>query len=146
MKRALIASAFALLVIAPHAYAADRRVEVPFAGVLDSPEAKEAGIDGSVRFYLAGQSTPRVAQRMGEGVSIKRTNAFGKTDDETCHRAMLSVLKSFQESAKQKGANAVIDFVSYYKKNEERSAGNYICYVGGLMSAVTMKGTYAKVR
>jgi uncharacterized protein YbjQ (UPF0145 family) len=146
MKRAIIASALVLLAAASQAYAADRRVEIPFAEVLNSPEAKDAGIDGSVRFYLSGQNTPHVVGRMGEGVSIKRTNGFGKSDQTSCDRAMLAVLKSFQESAKQKGANAVIDFVSYYKKNEERSASSYSCYVGTLMSAVTMKGTYAKIR
>jgi uncharacterized protein YbjQ (UPF0145 family) len=146
MKRTLIAGALVLLAAAPQAYAADRRVEMPFADLLNSSEAKDAGIDGSVRFYLAGQSTPRVVQRMGDGVSIKRSNGFAKSDQTSCNRAMLSVLRAFQESAKQKGANAVIDFVSYYKKNEERSATNYVCYAGALMSAVTMKGTYAKVR
>jgi uncharacterized protein YbjQ (UPF0145 family) len=145
MKRAIIASALVLLAVAPQAYAADRRVEVPFAPLLNSPEAKAAGIDGSVRFYLAGRG-PGAAHRMGSGVSNKRTNAVGMSDQTSCNRAMLSVLRSFQESAKQRGANAVVDLVSYYKKNEERSATNYICYAGALMSAVTMKGTYAKVR
>jgi len=146
MKRAIIAGALVLLAAAPQAYAADRRVEIPFADVLNSPEAKEAGIDGSVRFYLAGQSTPGVAQRLGEDISNKKSNAFAKSDHTSCQRAMLSVLKAFQESAKRKGANAVIDFVSFYKRNEERSATNFVCYAGGIMAAVTMKGTYAKVR
>jgi hypothetical protein len=35
-----------------------------FAPLLNSPEAKEVGIDGSVRFYLAGR-VPGAAQRMG---------------------------------------------------------------------------------
>jgi uncharacterized protein YbjQ (UPF0145 family) len=145
MKRAIIASALVLLAVAPQAYAEERRVEVPFASLLNSPEAREAGIDGSVRFYLAGRS-PGAVRRMGEGVSNKRSNAFAKSDQASCNRAMLSVLRSFQESAKQRGANAVVDLVSYYKKREERSATNYVCYAGGLMSAVTMKGTYAQVR
>jgi len=146
MKHAIIVSALVLLAAVPQAYAADRRVDIPFDEVLNSPEAKDAGIDGSVRFYLAGQPTPHIVERFEEAVSNKKANAVGKSDQETCHRAMLSVLKSFQDSAKQKGANAVIDLVSYFRRNEERSATSYSCYVGALMSGVAMKGTFAKVR
>lgn len=146
MKRVVIASLLTLMIAAPHAFAADRRVELPLQELLNSPEAKNAGIDGSVRFYLAGQKTPAVAERMGEGVSNKKTNGVGKSDEEACRWVMLSVLKAFQDSAKARGANAVIDFVSYYKKNEFRSATNYECHAGNIMSGIAMKGTYAKVK
>jgi uncharacterized protein YbjQ (UPF0145 family) len=146
MKRAIIAGALVLLAAAPQAYAADRRVEFPLSELLNSPEAKEAGIDGSVRFFLAGQPTPGVGQRLGEDISNKKSNAFAKSDQTACYRAMLSALKAFQESAKRKNANAVIDMVSFYKRNEERSSTNFVCYAGGIMAAVTMKGTYAKIR
>ena len=36
--------------------------------------------------------------------------------------------------------------VSYYKKNEFRSATHYECYAGNIMSGVALKGTYAKVK
>ncbi len=104
------------------------------------------GIDGSVRFYLAGQKTPAVVSRMGEGVSNKKTNAVGKSDVESCRWVALSVLKAFQDSARQRGANAVIDIVSYYKKIEMRSATNYECHAGNVVSGVALKGTYAKVK
>lgn len=55
-------------------------------------------------------------------------------------------MKAFQESAKAKGANAVIDITSYFKKNEFRSASNYECHAGNIMSGVALKGTYAKVK
>ena len=55
-------------------------------------------------------------------------------------------LKALQEGAKDRGANAVIDIVSYFKKNEFRSATNYECHAGGIMSGVAFKATYAKVK
>ncbi|HZV38826.1 MAG TPA: excinuclease ATPase subunit [Pseudoxanthomonas sp.] len=145
MKKVAIAGMLTLMIAAPHANAADRRVELPLQDLLSSPEAKAAGLDGSVRFYLAGQKTPAVASRMGEGVSNKKTNGVGKSDEEACRWVMLSVLKAFQDSAKAKGANAVVDMVSYFKKNEFRSATNYECHAGNIMSGIAMKGTYAKV-
>ena len=146
MKRFLTASLLSLMIAAPHASAADKRVELPLQELLDSPQAKEAGIDGSVRFYLAGQSHPAVVSQLGEDVSNKKTNGVGKSDEESCRWVALSVLKAFQESAKAKGANAVIDVVSYFKKNEFRSATHYECHAGNIMSGVALKGTYAKVK
>ncbi len=146
MKSFIAASLLALLVAAPHAQARETRVEGSFEELVNSPEAKQAGIDGSVRFYLAGQKTPAIASRMGEDVSNKKTNAANKSDAEACRWVTLSVLKAFQDSAKSRGANAVIDMVSYYKKNEFKSATNYECYAGAIMAGMAMKGTYAKVK
>jgi uncharacterized protein YbjQ (UPF0145 family) len=146
MKRLLTASLLSLMIAAPHASAADKRIELPLQELLDSPQAREAGIDGSVRFYLAGQPHPAVVSKLGEDVSNKKTNGVGKSDEESCRWVALSVLKAFQESAKAKGANAVIDIISYFKKNEFRSASNYECHAGNIMSGVALKGTYAKVK
>ena len=55
---------------------------LPFQAAVD--EATPAGrLDGSVRFYLAGQPV-RVAQRMGEDVTNKKTNAANKSDEQAC--------------------------------------------------------------
>ena len=145
MKRLLVASLLGLMFFMPSAHAADERLELPLQKLLESPEARAAGIDGSVRFFLAGQKTPAVVSRLGEGVSNKKTNGVGKSDAESCNWVMLSVLKAFQESAKAKGANAVVDMVGFYKKNEFRSSTDFECYAGNIMSGVAMKGTYAVV-
>ncbi len=145
MKRLLITGLLATALVAPHALAADTRLELPLQELINSPEAKAAGIDGSVRFYLAGQKTPAVASRFGEDVTNKKTNGVGKSDADSCRWVALSALKSLQEGAKARGANAVVDIVSYYKKNEFRSATNYECFAGNLMTGVALKGTYAKV-
>ena len=134
-----------LIAAAPVADARNSRMELPLQELVNSPQAKEAGIDGSVRFYLAGQPVA-VSSRMGSGVSNRKTNAANKSDVEACRWAALSVLKEFQESAKKRGANAVVDIVSYYKKNEFKSASNYECYAGTFVAGVALKGTYAKVR
>ena len=47
---------------------------------------------------------------------------------------------------KSRGANAVVDIVSYYKKNEFKSATNYECWAGTFVAGVALKGTYAKVK
>jgi uncharacterized protein YbjQ (UPF0145 family) len=148
MKRLLTASLLTLLTLlaVPQAFAADTRLELPLRDLIDSPQAKAAGIDGSVRFFLAGEKTPAVVTRMGEDVTNKKTNGVGKSDVESCNWVALSALKALQEGAKDRGANAVINITSYFKKNEFRSATNYECYAGNIMSGVALKGTYVTVK
>ena len=98
-----------------------------------------------MRFYLAGQSVA-VQQRFGEDVANRKTNAANKSDEEACRWVALSTLRALQDGAKRRGANAVVDITSYYKKNEFRSASNYECYAGTFVAGVALKGTYAKVR
>ena len=145
MKTKTALLALALLASVPHAEAADRRVELPLQELLSSQEARNAGIDGSVRFFLAGQGHPAVSSRMGEGVSNKKTNAVGKSDEEACRWVTLSVLRAFQDSAKARGANAVVDLVSYFKKNTFSSPTHYECHAGNIMAGVAMKGVYARI-
>lgn len=130
-------------VMAAPAQARDTELHLPFAEVLDMPQAKEK-LDGSVKFYLAGQKTPKVLERLGSNFSNRKTNGVGKSDEEGCRWAALSALIALQEEAKSKGANAVVDIVSYYKKDEFKSDTEYECHAGAVIIGVTLKGTYAK--
>ncbi|WP_029049618.1 hypothetical protein [Cupriavidus sp. amp6] len=147
MKSALSVVAMSLcacaLLSAP-AHARDTKYMLPIQEVLDMPEAKEK-LDDSFRFYLSGQKTPKVLQRMESGVSNRKTNGVGKSDEDGCRWAALSALIALQDTAKSQGANAVIDIVSYYKKNEVSSPTDYECHAGAVVVGVALKGTYAKV-
>ncbi len=117
---------------------------------LDAKEALDAGfssgkLDGSVKFYFAGQSTPKVLKALDEDVTNKKSNAFGKGKEEACKWVMLSALMALQESAKARGANAVIGITSYYKRVEYKSATQYECHAGNMISGVALKGRYAKL-
>ena len=127
-----------------HVLAADRVLH------LDVKEALDAGLssgklDGSVKFYFAGQGTPKVLKTLEEDVTNKKSNAFGKAKEEACKWVMLSALMQLQESAKSRGANAVIGVTSYYKRVEYKSATQYECHAGNMISGVALKGRYAKL-
>ncbi len=145
MRRFALIAATALLAVASTAQARDTRVEQSLRELVSSQAARDAGIDGSVRFYLAGEKV-NVQQRFGEDVTNKKTNAANKSDEEACRWVALSALRALQDGAKSRNANAVVDIVSYYKKNEFKSATNYECYAGTLMAGVALKGTYARVK
>lgn len=100
-------------------------------------------IDGKVRFYLAGTGGPsRIVER--GLVSNKKTNGFAKSAESACERALFSALVSLDQAAKSRGASAVTNIVSYYKKNEYRSSTMYECHKGTAIASVTLKADVAK--
>ncbi len=143
MKRIITKSLFVLLATSSFSViAGDKILHLDVKDVLDS-SFSSGKLDGSVKFYFAGQSTPRVLKSMEEDVTNKKSNAFGKSKEEACKWVMLSALITLQESAKARGANAVTGIVSYYKKVEYKNASQYECHAGAMMSGVALKGRYA---
>lgn len=143
MKKTLVLALLAGVLASP-AMARDTELHLPLADVLAMPEA-QGKLDGSVTFYLAGAKTPKVLEKKGEDTANKKTNGFNKDDVTACKWAALSALLAFQEKAKALGANAVVDLVSYYKRDAFSSATEYECHAGAVVVGVTLKGTYAKV-
>jgi uncharacterized protein YbjQ (UPF0145 family) len=147
MKKCLCAlSASVALAIPVTGEARDTTYHLDFQSVVQAAIA--AGqLDGTVQFYLKGQKVPgKVAKTFEEAVSNKKTNAFGKTDEEACNWVLRSVLIAFQENAKRNGANAVIDLVSYYRRKEYADPAKFECHAGTAVAGVAMKGRAATVK
>jgi uncharacterized protein YbjQ (UPF0145 family) len=126
--------------------ARDTAVYLPFDKAV--AEATRAGkIDGSVKFYLAGNTPTGNVNVLSVGaVTNKKTNAFNKSDEVACEWVAQSAIISLHQAAKNAGANAVTNIVSFYKKNERKDAKNYECHAGALMAGVALKGDLAKVQ
>lgn len=126
------------------AYARDTTHNLPFNDAVT--KATEAGaLDGSVKFYLAGNTPASAKIVQSEIVTNKKTNAFGKTDEAACDWALRSALIALEAAAKAQGANAVVDIVSFYKRNETKSNTTYECHAGGVVAGVTLKAKLAKI-
>ena len=50
-----------------------------------------------------------------------------------------------EKRAKQLGANAVVNIVSYYKKDVMSSATEFECHAGAVIAGVALKGDFVKV-
>jgi hypothetical protein len=137
-------AALALALSAGPAAARDTVLHIPLADVLAMPEA-QGKLDPDIKFYLAGQATPKIVKRFSSDVSNPKTNGVGKSDEFGCKWAALSALINLQASAKRQGGNAVVDIVSYYKKVEYRDAEKFECHAGAVIIGVALKGTAAKV-
>lgn len=126
------------------AYARDSTLNLAFNEAVAA--ATEAGsLDGSVKFYLAGTTPAKAKIVQSDVVTNKKTNAFGKTDEAACDWALRSALIALQEAAKAQGANAVVDVVSFYKRNETKSTTTYECHAGAVVAGVALKAKLAKL-
>lgn len=143
MKKITLALTF--LTFAGLSHARNDVILLPLQEVVEQGLAS-GKLDGSVKFYLSGAETPTLEAKLGDDVSNKKTNGVGKTDEDGCRWAALSALIAFQHSAKQKGANAVVDMHSFYKRKEFKHVANYECHAGNIVVGVALKGTYATVR
>lgn len=142
MKKLLSVALVVISLFSAQASAANRQVWVPLKDVVQL--GLDGGqLDGSVTFHMKG-SSPEVSKKMDTDQSNKKTNAFNKTDEFACQWSILSALVSFQNSAKQRGADAVVDIVSYYKKNTKEDPNNIECYAGTFVAGAAIRGTYAK--
>ena len=126
------------------AQARDTKHLLPIAAALESKDAKQK-LDGSVKFYFGPNQTPAVLKKFGSDVSNRKTNAFGKSDEEACNWAFLSAMIALEQRAKELGANAVVNIVSYYKKVEMSSATEFECHAGALIAGVALKGEFVQV-
>lgn len=134
-----------LLLLTSNAYSRDTQHILPIDSALTSPAAKSK-LDGSVRFYFAGDQVPAVSKTMMDVVSNRKTNAVGKADITACEWVFLSAMIALQDRAKLEGGNAVINITSYYKKNPLEAQGKYECHAGAIMAGVALKGQIVTLR
>ncbi|MDR0700908.1 MAG: hypothetical protein LBF61_00630 [Azoarcus sp.] len=147
MKKSLLVLPFvAALGVPAVSQARDTQHFLDFQSVVDKALA-EGHLDGTVKFYLKGQNIPgKVVQTFPEARSSKKTNAANKSDEAACEWALRSVLISFQDNAKKRGANAIIDLVSFYNQKEYTSPAQFECHAGAILAGVAMKGKAAIVK
>lgn len=126
------------------AYAADDIIQLDLQQALNTPDTL-AKIDGSVKFFFGTSKHPAIVAHLGEGVTNKKANGFGKSSTKGCERAFLDGLIQMQEKAKSLGANAVINVNSYYKKNEVVIDKTVECHSGLLMDGVALRGEFVKI-
>ena len=133
--------AFVGCVCASAAEARDLLLQYSVAEVLASSEFKEK-VGGDVTFYFGNQPTPPVVEKFGEYRSERSTNAFGKADEASCRRAVLSALIQFHQRAVSLGGNAVINMTSFSGLTDDDT---YECRAGGFVTRVLLRGTVVKL-
>ena len=131
---------FAVLAAWPAA-ARDDRLTFPVDAALAKGQQYHDKVDPEIRLYFGSQPTPPVAKSIGQWTSNKKTNAFGRSDQDACEIAFISAVISLQQRAKLEGGNAVINIVSVYKNSRFESPTEYQCGAGALMAGVALRGS-----
>ena len=144
MRKALFILALIGVAGIQGAQARDVELSLSIAEAMADSEVRSK-LGNDVTFYFSGQAMPPVAKTLGDFVSNRKTNAFAKSDERSCRWAMLSALIHLRDRARELGGNAVINVVSYYKKNTTASSTHYICHAGNIVTGVALKGTVAVI-
>lgn len=146
MNKTLISLlALGFIAMSSIAEARDERLRFTIEDAMNSADAKEK-LDGSIKFYWGKQKHPAAVKHLGEFTSNKKTNFFGKSDQEGCERAWLSAMISLQQRAHKEGGNAVVGIKSVYKRKELVSATEYECGAGSMMGGVALRGEVVKLK
>lgn len=146
MKTKFLALAVLALACLPGLSFADEQVvHLSFQDTV-AAATKAGKLDGSVKFYLEGNQPAGHVDIVNDNVTTnKKTNAFGKSSQQSCDWALQSALLTLQSAARQAGANAVVDIQSNYNNQLHSDPKSYECHKGFLMSGVALKGKLAKI-
>jgi len=145
MKRMIPVAVMAVAALASaSASAANDMLKFPIAGAMAANDA-QARLGDSVKFYFAGQPTPRVESKIITDKTSLRTNGFGKSAEKACNYVFLSAMLQLQKRAQDVGADAVVNIVSNFNNVEFSSATEFECADGALMAGVALKGDFVKL-
>ncbi len=121
------------------AEARDDRSLFSFADAMSTPDAQSL-LQDDIAFHFGDGNHPAIKRNIGNWMSNKKTNAFNKSDLRACQRAFLSAMISLRDRARREGGDAVVNIVSYYKKNRFSSETDFECGAGNVVAGVTLRG------
>ncbi len=134
-----------LFAFSSQSYAKDDISDYSIKDALSSEQAK-LKLGNEVKFYFGNQKYGRVIKSFGEFKTNKKTNAFNKTDLESCQWVFLSAMIALKDRAIKEGGNAVVGIKSNYKSNLTSSNTTFQCGAGSFVSGVALVGNVVKLK
>ncbi|MGD8926477.1 MAG: hypothetical protein PVG20_06490, partial [Thioalkalispiraceae bacterium] len=124
-----------LITVAQTGVARDDVGDYSISSVMQTETAKDK-LGTNVKFFFGKQKHGKIAKRFGVFSTNKKTNAFGKSDQEACEHVFLSAMIQLKQRAESLGANAVINIKSNYKGNLTSSETTFQCGAGAILAGV----------
>jgi hypothetical protein len=134
----------ALLAVASPSFARENVLTQVIGSAMSMPEAQPR-LRTTPNFYLGMQTTAQVTRNYGTFVVNHKTNGFAKAEGTACDRAFLPVPISMRKRALVVGANAVINIVGYYDKQEVSGETDFQCHKGFPMADVAPRGDVVRL-
>lgn len=140
MKKTAILALLTFVFYSSYTFARDDIRDYSISNIMGSELAKsKLGTD--VAFYFGDQPYGKVLKDFGEFKTNKKTNAFGKSDEDACNWVFLSAMIALKERAIKEGGHAVVNIKSNYKNNLTTSTETFQCGAGALMAGVALTGS-----
>lgn len=135
-------SLLSIALLAEPAAARNVRYILKIQDVLQSTEYQEQ-VGQSVTFSFGDKKIP-VASTSDEIVADARQHFKGRSDEATCRSTMIQALVELSQRAQRNGNDAVINVVSYFRRQTFSSTTEFECHGGSTGSFVSLKGTMAR--
>lgn len=132
-----------LLVVSTQADARNEYKEFSVNDAMTS-ETFRTRLGSEIKFYF-GSKPRNITKTYGEWPTLKKTNAFNKSDETACQWVLLTALLSLKKRALAEGGNAVI----VKTNNDHRpksSSKTFECEVGNIVASVALLGTVVKAQ
>jgi len=134
-----------LLSLSQIGFARDDIGDYQISSVLETEKAKSS-LGTNIKFYFGKQKHGKVAKRFGVYSTNKKTNAFGKSDQEACEHVFLSAMIQLKQRAESLGGNAVINIKSNYRDNLTSSDTTFKCGAGTMIAGVALQGEVVTIK
>jgi hypothetical protein len=122
--------------------ARDDRLKFSIKAALNSPAAR-AKLDPKIPLYFGKSAHPAGAD-LGIYTTNKKTNAFGKSDQNACEWAFLSAVLELQDRVRKLQGTAMVAIESNYKNEVFVSEEEFICGAGSMVAGVALRGQVIK--
>ncbi|RKR04351.1 hypothetical protein C7446_1556 [Kushneria sinocarnis] len=142
LKTTLTAAAIGMVLSLGMAGSAQARNDFlmqPLASVFSQPEAQQK-LDPSIQLFFADQLHPDIDTRRGGYYVSHKVSSVFKSDEEACRQAALESLLDLQKRAREVGANAIVNIISYYDQRANPNNDRYECHAGNVITEVALKG------
>jgi len=143
LKLPLIVLGLCLATASP-AYPRDIKRHLPISAALEAQDLRPK-IDGSITMSFGTETSREGRKMLRSDATLGKVTLRGKSNETACNAAFVSALVDLQKRAKQVGATAVVNIVSYYKKVEVSSTTEYECHEGSGYMAVALRGDFVKI-
>jgi hypothetical protein len=111
---------------------------------LQAPEVK-GRVDGSIKLYFGAQAHPEVATKITTDEITTKGVIESKNDMAACYNALGDGIKQLQEMARNAGADAIINIVSYYKRGNITNSDTVVeCHAGSGSAGLSLRGDIVK--
>src|ERR1043165_8873063 len=107
---------------------------------LDVPEKPS----GSIKLLFGTDKSPKVKTITNQRL-VRKVSLRASSNVTACNQAFMSILAAFEQKAKEMGANAVVNIVSSYGRQQMASATHFECHEGSGYMAVALRGDFVTI-